>query len=496
MHRGRENVARLDPTGETLMMQFGTMSTRSFAVVATMASLCQGPYSVGNAQTGVAGIDTITNLATVTPKEIDDVLYNPGMGFANTQGDIMYLQNSGNYPETKVTYVRWYWDEVEPQEGDYAFAMVDEQIARAQERGETFAFRLMAASGTKTRIPQWLIDKGIVKGTCDGYEFEPDFSDPLFMENMEKLVVAFGERYNGHPRIDHVDIGGFGTWGEWNLAGDGYAACGKQVPPLDTLQQYVDWHLNAFPNTPLTIPVGAGEAGYYALENGAGWRGDCLGDWGMWSTTWNHMENEYPKFLNGNPISRDAWRQAPIQFEICNSIDNWYSRFGYRDEVVQATIDWSIEQHASVINLKYLSNMPDEYWPFMLQWQRRLGYRFVLGVLEHTVVSAPGSSVRMISSWANVGVAPVYRGYRVAYRLRDAGGSVAVMQVSKADLTTWLPGGHQLDEELALPVSMSAGSYFLEVAVLDVVEDNPAIQLGIDGRQDDGWYTVSGVTVQ
>jgi hypothetical protein len=95
----------------------------------------------------------------------------------------------------------------------------------------------------------------------------------------------------------------------------------------------------------------------------------------------------------------------------------------------------------------------------------------------------------------NVGVAPVYRGYRVAYRLRDAAGSVAVMRVSGADLTTWLPGEYQLDEQVALPAGLATGGYVLDVAVLDPTEDEPAIDLAIEGRRDDGWYAVSEVTV-
>ena len=473
----------------------GDTGSTALGFTVTLSEPSDAPVTVEYATAdGTATGEPPPPLTVVTPTEIDDILYNPGMGFANTQGDIMYLQQRGDYPDTRVTYIRWYWDDLEPQEGDFAFGMVDEQIALAWERGETFAFRLMAASGEGTRVPQWLIDKGIAKGNCDGYAFEPDFADPVFMEHMEKLVAAFGERYDGHPRVDHVDIGGFGCWGEWNLAGESYSSCGKEVPSLDVLHQYVAWHLEAFPTTPLTIPEN--EAAYYAIENGTGWRADCLGDWGMWGPNWNHMEDLYPAFLAGNPIAPEAWREGPIQFEICSSIDNWYSLYEYDEATVQATIDWSIEQHSSVINLKYLGSMPDEYWPLMLQWQRRLGFRFVLAELQHTAVSNPGSSVRVVSSWSNVGIAPVYRSYRVAYRLRDAVGSVAAVRVSGADLATWLPGEYQLDEHIALPVGMATGGYFLDVAVLDVWGDDPAIDLAIAGRRDDGWYPVSEVAVQ
>ncbi len=474
------------------LMRRVTLSTTALAAVVTATVF----YSIVHAQEVVVGpesADLPDSVTTINPTEIDDILYNPGMGFANCQGDIMYLQRRGDYPQTKTTYIYWYWDELEPTEGHIDFDMIDQQIALAKERGETFSFRIMAASGSGTEVPQWLIDKGIAKGNCDGYAFEPDFTDPIFMDYMEKLVKAMGNRYDGHPRLDHVDVGGFGTWGEWNLAGESYKVCGKELPSLDILNQYVDWHLEAFPNTPSTIPVN--DAAYYAIENGTGWRADCLGDWGVFGPNWNHMENLYPEFLAGDPVAPEAWKQGPIQFEICRTIDEWYSVYNYDEVTVRKTIDWSIEQHASVINLKYLDNMPDEYWPLIFEWQRRLGYRFLVRQVEHSGFSTPGSSVNVKSSWANVGTAPVYRNYRIAYRLRDSGGSVAVMKVSETDLTTWLPGEYQVDEAIDIPADMVPGTYFLDIAVLDVEEDLPAIELAIEGKRSDGWYVVSGVTM-
>jgi hypothetical protein len=72
---------------------------------------------------GVPGNPVLASPSTVTvlPIEIEDVLYNPGMGFAD------FHFGSGNppppdeYPPQTVAYFRWTWDELEPSEGRYNF---------------------------------------------------------------------------------------------------------------------------------------------------------------------------------------------------------------------------------------------------------------------------------------------------------------------------------------------------------------------------------------
>src|SRR5262250_3439949 len=62
---------------------------------------------------------------TVRPTEIDDILYNPGMGFADFHFGIGPPLPVEQHPRSTVAYVRWYWTELEPAEGQYNFALVD-----------------------------------------------------------------------------------------------------------------------------------------------------------------------------------------------------------------------------------------------------------------------------------------------------------------------------------------------------------------------------------
>lgn len=455
----------------------------------------QSYWETPRALTWLVSDDTLPHMASVFPAGIDDTLYNPGMGFSNFMGDIMYLQPN-EYPETKTTYWRVYWDEIEPTLDGYDWTTVDSAIAAAKARGETFAFRLMAASGSGTEVPQWLIDKGIAKGNCVGFDFEPDFTDDTFMYYMEDLITDFGARYDGNEEIDFVDLGGFGTWGEWNLQGNSYSDCSTAIPDTTYLKQYVDWHVAAFPNTPLSMPMAQHTVTYYAMEQGVGWRGDCFGDWDMFGSGWSHMENEYPDFLSGDAVTDTAWRSGPVQLEVCNTITGWSNTFGYDTTVFRSTIDSALAYHASVVNLKYHDSVPDAYWPMLYDWQRKMGYRFALEEMQYVSEPDSGSTIQLASRWANNGVAPVYRPYRLAYRLRDSADAVWTQRVSTADLRDWLPGDHMILDELVLPDSVPPDGYFIDVAILNTETDSVVIKLATVGIRGDGWYEITPVEVQ
>ncbi|MBH0209794.1 MAG: DUF4832 domain-containing protein, partial [Nitrospira sp.] len=69
---------------------------------------------------------------TAHPKEIMDVLYNPGMGLADFHFGFGHPPTTDQYPRQTVAYFRWSWADLEPEEGRYAFDFVDRIIKQAK----------------------------------------------------------------------------------------------------------------------------------------------------------------------------------------------------------------------------------------------------------------------------------------------------------------------------------------------------------------------------
>jgi hypothetical protein len=427
-------------------------------------------------------------LVTAHPREIDEVLYNPGMGVADFHFGFGHPPPVEEYPHATVAYFRWPWAELEPMEGQYNFALVDRVIEQAKAKGETLAIRIV--SEYKTGTPQWLLDKGVasVKET-DG--IFPDYNNPIFLDYHERLIRAFGDRYGRSLDIDHVDIGSVGCWGEWNtVCCEGVERQCKEYFPTEANQIAItDWYLKYFAGTPLVMLHGGQLK--YATSRGAGWRGDCFGDYGYFSSDWNHMEYAYPPVLE-DPVIANAWKRGPVQMEVCGYIHEWYERGFDLDRILDKGLEW----HLSVLNAKSK--------PLPAAWRRRfdaflkkIGYRFVLRDMTHAAESRAGEALVLQSRWDNIGVAPVYHSWPLAYRLRSNRDQVVAQWTSSADLKQWLPGpSQQVMDKVVVPEAVPPGSYSLDVAILSEDRRSAYVDLAIEGKRPDRWYPVSRVTIR
>ncbi|MGB7801207.1 DUF4832 domain-containing protein [Buttiauxella sp.] len=442
-------------------------------------------------------------MTVVTPKALSGPITNPGTGIASFhQGFDQHLTRV-QYPDTGIEYERFYWSEVEPVEGQYNFALVDDafRFAANHQPAMNVGLRFMVLDGPESgsKIPEWLIKKG-VKGvwTPDRKTFAPDLDDPIFLEYSRRLLNAFGKRYDGNENLAYIDIGMVGSWGEWHNSNfPSMTPLEKRYTPAQ-LEKYVSMHFAAFPKTPKIMLIAGGDNLASAARRGAGWRADCLGDWRNFSATWNLMEDDYPPRLEAAQKAwsgfNDAWKHAPISFEICGHMNEWKTVQHYTLEEVQRTFDWAEEQHASTINLKS-SEVPIIYRGIVDKALTKLGYRFRLASLSHDSFISRGTTLTLNSQWANDGIAPIYLKYDVSYRLVNDANKVIAQGKTSDDIRSWLPGERTTRYHLPLPVTLANGQYYIEVAMLDS-KGTARINLANEGKQSDGWYRISKVRAQ
>ena len=334
-----------------------------------------------------------------------------------------------------------------------------------------------------SKVPEWFEKSGARGYALEGGRvWAPDYSDPLFLKHHERLLRSLGERYNGHPDINHVDIGSVGRWGEWH-----FSQLGIDLPPWEVLREIIDHYLTYFDRTPLVMLIGHRDGLESATSNGCGWRADCLGDMGGFGGSFMHM-NYYPEQLDA-ANANEAWKRGPVDFEVCWTINKWHEDGWDADWIFEE----ALRMHCSILNVKS-SPVPAAWAPVLNKFQKRMGYRLALRELTHPKAVQVGRKLLVDMAWENVGVAPPYRRYPLAFELRGEGGR-ACRLTCEADVRKWLPGTHTALELLQIPADIAPGTYELNLALLDPAHGTPAVRLAVAGRGDDGWYPLSRIEV-
>jgi len=432
----------------------------------------------------------------LAPREIDTLLANPGMGwqtfhlFADEDPALQGLPSSS-------AYFRFYWRELEPKDGAIDFAKLDALLARAHRAGQRLCFRVMCTgSGQALDVPAWLKDLG-----CRGYQFEyegrkqcwvPDFEDPSFRDRHFRLIRELGQRYNGHPDLDLIDVGSVGLWGEWHMSGTKRSDTGEPVPlpSPQTRQALIDAWRTAFPDQPKVMLIGDIDGLRHAVTEGCGWRADCLGDCGGFSKNWNHMRDLYPLHVQQGGAT-EAWKRAPVAFESCWDMRKWKQE-GWD---IRYIFDYALSNHVGYVNNKS-APIPDGTRAEVERLLRRMGYRLVLRQVEHPKQVKAGGTLSVSLLWENTGVAPPYGDYRIALRLASEGSPTErFVSLTGRSIRGWLPGTTNISESLAAPREWRSGDYRLAVAVVDPSSREPAVRLAIEGRAEDGWYPLGVVKV-
>ncbi len=440
---------------------------------------------------------------TVRPVEIDNVLVNPGIGFMTFQrfnGDdlneglkwtegfpIVYQEFKGilqnkNHPMTSIAYFRVYWKFIEPDMGKYRWDLLDTALKTAAHCGQTLMIRI-APYGTEANndVPDWYRKMmGDESSKMPTKKWRTDPEDPRYVKHFGGMIRSLGARYDGNSDVEAVDVSIVGAWGE----GEGSAQLSQR-----TRQALLDCYLDSFKKTPLLMQLTDQRTNEYALSRRpVGWRVDCLGDMGGFSPTWCHMYDYYPQGIV-NFGMQDAWKKAPVSFEVCWVMQYWKNKGWDIDYIIDQSLKW----HISSFNAKS-SAVPDEWWPQVNRWLKRMGYRFVLRKFTYPAVVSPAGKLEFTSWWENKGVAPCYRRFPLAMRFRSVEQSRVL--VTGADITSWLPGDSLYDNAVTIPADLQPGEYDLDLAMIDPVSTKPRVKLAIAGILPDGWYPMGKIRVQ
>ena len=442
----------------------------------------------------------------VRPTPTNDYLANPHKGcctFQHFNGDDLFAgtrwdeQGPREFPPAKygvtpgylpttVAYCRWFWNILEPQPGQYNFTVIEKALETCQQRGQTLALRLMAFGWpNQPQAPQWVLDRYPVTTTQRGgtSHVHPDHNSKEYLELWGGLIREAGRRFDKHPQMESIDITYIGPWGE----GDGECSRARCA-------EFAQLWKEAWPTTPRMALI-AGQQMEEGVKSGSGWRCDCFGDLGsvgsaevLKSVSWNHHFDAYPAQVC-LCHAQDAWKTAPVHFEACGVPMDWYRR-GY-------DLDFIVEQghkfHGTYFMPKSCA-LPEAWMDRLAAFCRKLGYRFIPRQAMFNRTAAPGDKVRFQCWIENVGVAPIYRRYDFALRLRQ-GDSAIVIPFKELDIRTWLPGDAWLDLTFTMPATLRKGWAELSAGLIDPVTQEAKVAFAVKERFSDRWAAMDGIEV-
>ncbi|EKN69239.1 hypothetical protein BABA_11011 [Neobacillus bataviensis LMG 21833] len=428
-------------------------------------------------------------------RAVNNVIVNPYTGFAPPADGGPYTQ-----PHSLV-YANFTWRDLEPKKGHIDFAGIEKKyrLDYWKEKNIKLIFRVvMDTPGDKKHmdIPDWLYKEINEEGTWYDHKwgkgFSPNYSNKKLIAYHNNLIKKLAEQYNNDSEIAFIEIGSIGHWAEFHtLQQDGIYI---PFPKLPVVETYVKQYIKYFDKKILLMR----RPHQIAIDNKMGLFNDMFGKKpDTVDEFWKWVTKGYTFWLTNekNPSMEGFWKYAPTggEFAPTHYWEDYFSSAHFSNTMEQLELT-----HVSWLGPSSPADYPmnGEMQKRMNQFMNKMGYHFCLLNETHPESVTAGTTFRLSMEWENTGVAPFYFDWPLEISLADQKGEIVYKQQLKADIRKWLPGKHQISEDISLPTKLNSGKYNMLVTILDPATGKPGIQFEMAGRRDDGRYTLGEIMVK
>lgn len=412
-------------------------------------------------------------------KESQAAFGNPLMGYAPSA---WYNEVS---EDISLLYMDITWAELEPEEGVYNWASIDEenQISRWRKEGKHLVLRFVCdipSDEEHMDIPEWLYEKSGKAGKWYdgeyGKGFAPDYNSPTIISCHKKAVRAIGEHFGQDGLISYVELGSLGHWGEWHV---NYSEGIQRIPREAVRDKYILPWTEAFPDAMILMrrPFASAEKYGFGLYNDMTGQPEATQSW----LGWINNGGEYDQTGEKNVIvpMKDFWKTAPSGGEFTSSL----SMEEMLDTNLSGTVEMLREAHTTFLGPK----IPDEnYVDGYKEVLKNMGYRLWISMAE-LKNTAKGSRLKL--TWENSGVAPMYKEWPVYVYIEDESGKLVEKSRISIKISSLLPG-EKATTLTALETerlnSLLEKGYRLSVGIEDPMTELPCVRFAMEALYQEG----------
>ena len=329
-----------------------------------------------------------------------EVIANKGMGMHHGIYDNFLQHYGGGTPPSDtldytegidVVYIRIPWSFIQQEDNKIVWTRIDEILDYWGLKGKRAGFRFTSYELEHQAAPVYLKTLGAsgeFRNITWGRAWIPRNQDPIFQREYRQLLEEFVQRYGDDPRVDYVELGAFGRWGEGNNA------VGSSSEPVMAI--WANIFVDAFENTEIALlwPDDIHKT-HIAVNHGFGIFDDSIG-----------------YSLAGVKQAEQVWRNQPIRLETTHFFENRLATLvaPHPYFLVHAMEGY----HTSHF---YPHGFPDRTWAWysdaLKAVSRRLGFRFNFTEAFWSTQSPRGETSWFNLGMRNAGVAPNYLGGHV-----------------------------------------------------------------------------------
>ncbi len=385
------------------------------------------------------------------------------------------------YLPCTVAYFRWFWAELQPEEDRFDFTPIEKSLDTCRRTGQTLIVRIMPYGGRGApQLPAWYASKYPVERGVPRHPdtLRPNHDSAEYLQCFGTLLRELGSRFDRHPQFEGLDMSFVGPWGEGGLP------CS-----VEQAAQFAAVYQQAFPNS-FRFSLTDFNLLTTAIPTGAGWRADAFGDISKRGSpavtkdvSWNHMFDLYPREVAEGQAS-DVWKTAPVLLETFHSPKVWNER-GFD---IPFLLQQGLKYHASYFNPKYVA-IPPRVFDQIEEFCAHLGYNFVFRQACYQSTAKANGTFKFTSWIENIGVAPLYRHYDFALRLRQ-GDREEILLLDGVDPRAWLPGDIWITRDIPLPQGFKPGVLELAAGIVDPESGETRVSFSVEENFSDRWLSL------